>query len=245
MKAEQRKELETNILADKMGQAMKRVKTRPRRSFFVYLILTVAVLVAATLTYLWITGNRRDNSNRWYMLYDASRENLLAMSQTNGETDAGKAASFQIAWNMFWSEGVKMIGYQSRLPGGERGVDHAMTALEKVGGLYEKLAEDCKTDPIFHPQALLGQAVVEETMALQKIEHLDTAAKYYNELVDKYKDTAEGKFAKGRLDLLNDEKKKAEVADVYNSLRRDLGLLLPAPRGQKNFMPQMPQAGDN
>lgn len=229
MKAEQRKELETNTLADKMGLAMKRVKTSPRRSFFIYLFVTVALLIILFVGYRWWITSRLENSERWVQLYDASSSHLLQLSDKESTTQAGKAARFQIAWLLYWDEGIRMIGNDA---------GRSMNAMKLVGDLYRKLAEDCKDDPVYEPQALLGIAVVEETKAIQARSHLEKAAEYYENVTKKYKETAQGKFAQSRLDQFKDEKKRAEVASLYDDLQKMLRI--PPPQAPQVNIPNFP-----
>ena len=213
MKAEQRKELETNTLADKMGRVMTRVKGSPRRSFLIYLTVISVSLVLLYLGYRWWIVGRVENSERWYRVYDGAGAYVNGLAETEPLTYPGKAARFQQAWAAYWELGVKMIGNDAK---------GAMKRFEFASGQYKKLAEDCKDDPLFEPQALLGLAVVEETMAIQDPERLDKATAYYKTLAEheKYKDYAQGKFAKERYSHLKDEKKRAEMSAIYKELQK-------------------------
>jgi hypothetical protein len=151
------------------------------------------------------------------MLDDASADHLGQLQKL--ETPAGRAARFQIAWIVYWEEGVRMIGAN---PAG------AMKALKEASTRYEALAKECAEadDKIFEPQALLGVAVCEETRAVQDLTFLNRAKESYGKILSvhegKYKDSAEGIFAQKRLDQMNDKTKFKELELVYDELQKSL-----------------------
>src|SRR6516162_10527182 len=195
MKAEQRKELETNTLADRMGRVMQRVKSSTRRTFLTYFFVTVAVLIAAWFGYRWYYGDVEGKSLQWLKLYDGSR-NLIQDLAKDPDTNAGKAALFQFAWELYWIDGVKMMASDKV---------GAMKSLKRSVDLYGQLAEKCKDDKVFEPQALLGRAVAQETRAVENRDHLKKAKEYYEELTTKYEKSAEAEFARKRLEILKDD----------------------------------------
>jgi len=224
MKAGERKELETNTLADKVGHAMQRVKGSSRRNVLLYVVGVAVVAVAIWGTYRYFVISGQETSLQWVMFDDGSSGHFKQLAGL--DTFPGKAARFEIAWFAYWETGVRLIGVD---PQG------AMSSLDSAGRLYKRLAEECKDDPIFEPQALLGIAVVEETRAVNDPRSLDRAKEAYKNVVDKYEKSAEGKFAKKRLDVMSDKTKLKELETVYEDLQRSLqlaGALQPPP----NFM---------
>lgn len=219
MKAEHRKELETNTLADKMGQAMQRVKTGNRRTFIITLVVAALVAVALWVVYANVSETRKSASDAWVKFDDGGEKIIVDLGNTQGSTPAGKAALLQYAWMHYWELGVKKIGTD---PMG------AMIELEKSGKIYAKLAEECKDeDPLlFLPQALLGVAVVDECRAIQDSElFLKKAKDGYQALQDKkFENTGEAAFAKERLDQLKDAEKAKKIADLYEELQKKLGV---------------------
>lgn len=226
MKAEQRKELETNTLADKVGHAMQRVKGGSRRSAVIYFIVFIALVVALWLGYREWTLRKQETSLQWLMLDDGSEKHLQQLAGL--KSPAGRSARLQLTWLVYWEEGVRMIGVNP--PG-------AMKAIDIAGKNYKEIADECKEadDAIFEPQALLGVAVCAETLAVQDISSLGRAKEAYAKLVDhdKYKDSAEGIFAKKRLDLMNDKAKFKLLEEDYERLQRDLQV----PGAAQGFMP--------
>jgi hypothetical protein len=224
MKAEQRKELETNTLADRMGQLMKRVQVGERRTFLYWFGAVALAFVAAYLGYRYYIGGREARSEQWLMLYDGSAESLSRLAEKHGDTFAGKAARFQLAWFFFWDKGVKSTGADQR---------GAMNSIQQARKLYQELADACKDDPVFEPQALLGQAVCLESLAAEDVGVLKTAKLKYNELIqmEKYNYTAEVKFAQERYKVLNDATESKKLASQYEDLQRLLSIP-PSARGK-------------
>jgi hypothetical protein len=103
----------------------------------------------------------------------------------------------------------------------------AMKSLKKSVDLYRQLAEKCKDDKIFEPQALLGRAVAQETRAVEDRDHLKEAKEYYEELITKYEKSAEAEFARKRLEILKDNAKLQDLKGSYKDLQGLLGI--PAP----------------
>lgn len=215
MKAEHRKELETNTLADKMGNVVQRVKTGRRSTFMLY--VAVGAIAAGGLWFWWVTyvGGKQEASERWLRLDDGGLKNLSELAEKHGDTPAGKAARLQLAWLAYWELGVRRMGAE---PG------DAMMKLKIASSTYERLVKDCADDPLFEPQALLGFAVVEETKAVQDTAMLDSAVKAYQKVVDKYKDSAEGAYAQERLKQLQDKDSRKEITGIYEELRRGLNI---------------------
>jgi hypothetical protein len=217
MKAEQRKELETNTLADKMGQVVQKVKAGTRKTVLIYAAIAAAVLVGGWAGYKWHTNERLAESEKWVIFHDGARGYIDGLRRTEGE--AGKAARFQAAWFAYWETGVKLLGSEPR---------GALQSLKEADKMYTELAEQCKDDPIFEPQALLGHAVVTETLAVQDRANLEKAGKLYDALITtkdgKYKDSAEGKFAQERLKLIKDGKDGGALAVRYQELESLLNI---------------------
>jgi hypothetical protein len=220
MKAEQRKELETNTLADKMGHMMQRVKAGQRRTFFIYFLVAASVAVAAFLGYRWWTTERQERSEQWVRFYDGSGQQIqeFAANKEIGETNVGKAARLQLAWHLYWTDGIKMVGAEPRL---------AMVRLMQAKQIYQTVAEQSKDDPLYEPQSLLGAAVCEESLAAQDPRtHLEEAKKLYKGLAEheKYGKMAEGRFAEERLKILNEKTRYEALVDEYLELKTMLDI---------------------
>jgi hypothetical protein len=205
-----------------MGHVMQRVKTSPRRTFLTYFLAAVALIVVAWVAYNWTTSNRAEISMQWIRFYDGDLKNIEDLKKET-ETYPGKASRFQLAWLLYWDFGVKTAATDKA---------GAIERLQQAVVLYGQLADECKDDPVFEPQALLGRAVAQESLAVQDRKvHLKKAEQHYEEIVTihdkKYEKYAEGKFAQQRLDILKNEAKRRDLVNDYESLQRLLGIAPP------------------
>jgi hypothetical protein len=223
MKAEQRKELETNALADRMGHMMTRMKTQPRRAA-VYWVVGIAVLFIALFALIrWYNIHREDNSKYWEYFESGARPKIEELVKVAPETTQGKAARFQHAWLIYWEAGIKRLGIER---------EKALDALDFSAKLYRELAKDCENDPIWESEAMFALAVIEETHAIQDIDALDKAKVKYEALVTKHKDSARGKLAEQWLKDYDDPPKKRELEAFYQQLH-----------GVMNFPDILPRKG--
>src|SRR5207248_3631029 len=103
MKAEHRKELETNVLAERMGRMVKRVRERPRRRSTLYVVGGIFVVVALYLVMNRISASKEENSRHWVMLDEGSRQALDSLANSYADSNQGKAARFQKAWDFLWN----------------------------------------------------------------------------------------------------------------------------------------------
>jgi len=227
MKAEQRKELETNALADRMGHLMQRMKTQPRRSTMYYVVGMIAVVVVFALAIRWLQVSRQSDSERWYKLYNQTGPMLQNLAQAEGDTNAGKAAKFEFAWRIFWEGGIKRIGVGN--------ATEAMDNLDSAAGLYRKLAEECSGDPLWEPEALYGLAVIEETHAVENLDALDRAKVLYENLAKNHKESARGKLAAQWLENYETPRGKQELQNIYQELHTSLGVI------DRNFLKKLQQ----
>ena len=215
MKAEHRKELETNTLADRMGHMVQRVKTSQRRTVLTYVLITVGAVVAVWLGYRWWYSGVEEASERWFRFYDGAGPHLALIMESDPKSVPGKAARLQIAWFLYWNEGVKWVGADPR---------RSITNLREASKAYAALVDDCEGDKVLQPQAMLGQAAAEETLAVLNPANLKKATELYQALVDKHGTSAEAHFARQRLEILNDAKKSAELADNYAQIDKLLNV---------------------
>lgn len=211
MKAEHRKALETNFLADRMGRVVQRIKERPKRRTVLWVGLGVLVLLAVFIFVMNRRGARREASRNWMELEDGHRAYVVRLIQEAGETNAGKAARFQLAWMRTWDIGLKRLAAD---PAGAR------ESLKEAQTIYKQLAEECADDPVFGPEALYNIALIEESLAVEDRDKLATARGQYQKVVEKYKDSAHAKKAEERIKLLEpDSPSYREIRDFYADLQ--------------------------
>jgi hypothetical protein len=229
MKAEHRKELETNVLADKMGRMVQRIKTKPQRRSVLYFLLGLVVLVVVVLAYRLYVGSRLETTSGWIMVDKGDKEylyNLAGMKETEDKiqrfkidySNPSKAASFQVAHHFLWDQGIHLLG-----------ADHAyaLSKLRFAEGIYKDLQEVCKGDPVWHPEALYNLAIIQETYAVQDQGHLKKALKQFEELAATYKDSGYGQLAEKRAKQLRDDE------EAITKFYRDLQTKFRIPEGKE------------
>ena len=224
MKAEQRNELETNALADRMGHLVTRMKTQPRRATLYYVIGALAVVVAVIVGIQVYNSNRRDDSRRGQYLYIGSHEALEAIKQDAPKSNQAKAARFQEAWLFYWEIGVKAL---------KRKGQSAMAALYEAEQKYKALAEECQDDPTWESEAMYALAAIEETRTVVRPESLEAAKKLYDALEKKHPTTARGRLAKEWLTNYDDKTKREELTQFYDEMRRYIDIPPPDVGGKK------------
>ena len=222
MKAEHRKELETNVLADRMGRLVQRVKSKPQGKTVLWVFLAVVAVLALFIFMRFRQAGAREASELWTELEDGARPYIDKLSggrdwvlkggkdEFYGLTNAGKAARFQVAWMMLWEDGIKQLSAVH-----QRG----LISLEIAELMYTKLAEATKGDPVWEPEALYNLAVIEETRAVQDREHLKKAREKYEELANQYKESAHGKLAAERAERLRSGAAYDSVAAFYQDFQ--------------------------
>jgi hypothetical protein len=222
MKAEHRKELQTNVLRDRMERLVVRMKARPQRRFVLWAVLAVVVLIVLFFVYRQRVNARVEESERWVMFEDGYQGYLARLVKDERDTNAGKAAAFQFAWMRLWGVGIRQLSGKQ--------ADQAFENIRGAAQLYKILKKECENDPIWEPEAMYALAVIEETQAIQKKErkeHLETAQRMYESLAAKHPNSALGEKAKARAELL--QNKSRDILDFYTELQLRLGIHEPLP----------------
>ena len=208
MKAEHRKELETNILADRVGKFIITAKKGPSRGSIYYVLFGLVLLVALFIVYRYFVRKSETRAQAWMFLEDGGIQHAGKIAEGS---EAQKAVRFQIAWVLYWSNGVRRLGAGNGYVAG-------MDSIGKAEELYTELEKSCKGDPVFHPEALYGLAVISETRAIDDRANLDAALEKFKELAKAYPDSAFGQLAKKRADQLGNEAEFDDVKRFYHSL---------------------------
>ncbi len=236
MKAEHRKQLQTNVLADRMGKVVQALKTKPQKKTVLWFLLIVAVVVAVFFYMRSRSRKSHAESTFWKNLENAHKihiEELGGIKEIQkddelyiqapadwsySKTNVGKAARFQYAYYSLWERGLK------RLAADPKGAINHLEGLTKP--MYRNLAKLCKDDPIWEPEALYNLAVIEETLAVKDRVHLDYARDLYLDVAEKFSTSVWGKKAEVRAELLKDSKsaKYKELAKFYGELGANIGI---------------------
>lgn len=213
MKAEHRKELMTNTLANRLGEAMHSVKEGPSRStLFVLVAIGLVVILVLVWRYLASSADEADSA-RWFRLDSLSTpeklKEFIEDKDAEGHTQ-GRLARLEEARRSLY-EGLRKLGNA-----GTR--KKALEDLQRSAGLYDKLTEECADKPLLHQQVLMGAAKAHESLG-----EADPARRYYQQLQDKYGDTVLGRDAAEQLQRLD----AAENNGDFKALRDELNK--PAP----------------
>lgn len=240
MKAEERKKLERNVLAEKLTHAWEGVSGSSQTSNRVWTII-LAVLVAALI---WVVYSRymsgRDTGlwSRLDTAYDL--DNLRSLAKEFPNTTQGQIARFQIARVQFADHLNKIAAQTSD----ERVA--AATAIEEVRKNYAELAKITGLPTTMIQEAMLQTARADEVLAsIPKADDpnsmrssIETAIKGYEELKSTYPKSVAGEQAAKRIEEL--KKKKDEVAKLNAELARDQGKSLPAVNLPVGVVPEAP-----
>ncbi len=209
MKADHRKELETNALADHMGRVVQGMKHTPQKRTMVWVLLVGIVLVGVWLFFRKADLDRRANSERWAMLEDGHIQVLQNLIQTNSDSVQGKAAHFELNF-VFLRHLVKSLASNPK---------DALDNLANLEKGYRELALQCKDDKVLLPEALFAAAVIQETRIIKDDANWKVALEAYKEVADNHKDSAFGKVAQQRVNVLNDKDKREDLLKTYQDLR--------------------------
>jgi hypothetical protein len=213
MKAEHRKELETNVLADWLGRRLETLKKGSKNS---YLITGVVVLiVAAVFGTMYLMRSASAKSSALWFKYDTagSLTELDKLAADNRGTMAARAARFEVARALL-GQGVQNLGNPEQHAS-------AVDSLEKARSLYEELAPQAKDTPVWQQEALMGVATAEESLVGSgKDASLDKAQEYYRRVAEQFPDTFQGETARKRADELKNPKTRAEIEKFYVGLNQ-------------------------
>jgi hypothetical protein len=206
MKAEHRKELQTNVLADTLGRALQGMKQRPSRNT---VLVATLVLLAVVLFVVWryfSTSAAESDSDHWVQLDSlATPEQLEKFTENKDLQDSaqGRLASFKLA-RLKLNQGLRDLGsLRSR----------ALEDIRKAAQTYEKLAADTGTPPLLQQEALLGAAKAHEALAEagganrgEASAELNAAKERYRKLKDGHPDSTLGQDAAKQLERLEGSK---------------------------------------
>ncbi len=193
MKAEHRKELMTNTLAHRLGEAVQTMKEGPSRSTVVVLAI-VGLIVILVLIWRYLASSAEDaDSARWLKWGSLATPDQLKAFLEDKEIEGqaqGRLARVEEARRSLY-DGLRQLGNA-----GTR--KKARDDIERAAGLYDKLADECADKPLLHQQVLQGSAKAHESLG-----EADQARRYYQQLLDKYPDTVLGRDAAEQIQRLD------------------------------------------
>src|SRR5262245_19582306 len=191
MKAEHRKELKTNALADSLGRALQNMKEGPSQRTLLWAGL-IALVVVLFLVWRWVKSSSEESDSalwlRWDNLYTPTEVQKFA-DEARGTTQ-GRVARLQLA-RLHVRNGVLALGL-SKSDGRQE--------LEEGAKAYEALVEETHDLPMMQQEALLGAAKAYESLG-----DLNKARAHYERLARDFGNTPLGKDAAKQLERLKDE----------------------------------------
>lgn len=193
MKAEERKKLETNALADALGHALDRAKQGPSRStVWVLVFIGLAVLLWFTWSY-FASSAAESASARWAQLDRlAGFAELEQFAKQNKDDNQGKVAQLKMALILL-KDGLLFFQAPD-----ETARKRARSNLEEAAKLFDTVAEKSGKLPDVQRQALLGAG-----KAYEALQNFDKAKRNYELLTTKTNEnTAEGQEAATALKAL-------------------------------------------
>lgn len=209
MKAEHRKELVTNTLAHRLGEAVQSMKEGPSRGTLFILAAVGLIVILALVWHYLVTSSEEADSARW-LKWDnvATPDQLKAFVENNKDAEGqaqGQLARLEEARRGL-HEGLRQLGNA-----GTR--KKALEDLQLAADLYEKLTQECADKPLLHQQALMGAAKARESLG-----EAEQARKYYQQLQDRYGNSVFGRDAAKQLQRLE----AAETNGDFKALRDEL-----------------------
>jgi hypothetical protein len=212
MKAEHRKELETNALADRVGRAVQGMKQMPRKRTFVWVLGIVLVAVVAYWFYAQSQRKYQDNAFDWYLLADGRGDALQKVLSDGSDSNQSKVVNYELGFLVLYDTMRRLASDPKE----------AVAMLDERERYYRQLVKQSPDDKVLLPEALFAIAVIEETRILTDQDHSEQwqkALAAYKEVADKHADSAFGKEARKRVAILSDEKQRDELLKVYQDLR--------------------------
>jgi tetratricopeptide (TPR) repeat protein len=222
MKAEHRKELQTNFLADRMGRLLEGMKAGPKSSTSMVAWVLV-ILTIGTIAVWYAAGMYSNRSPLWVRFEQQSAQHnpeaLASLANLNPGTLPARAARIQEA-RILLQEGLASLYSNQR--------DSAVKQVKEARKLFDNLSQECVDDPVLAPQALMGAAKAEEALVgipanndpAEGEGHLDSALEYYQKLTKKYPKSFLAKTAQERIDQLTGDKNRPEAEKFYQEMRK-------------------------
>lgn len=198
MKAEHRKELQTNVLADHLGKAIQGIKDGPSRGTMIFVgVVALAGLLIFVWWYFWSTSQAADSARwtTWDGLTTPAALDSFAQNKDNQNTTQGRVARFQIA-RLSLRAGLRELGSARAA---------ALENIRKAAQTYEALANESSELPLLQQEALLGAGKANEALG-----EVEKAKGYYKKLADSHPDSPFGKDARAQLERLEKDGKEVQ-----------------------------------
>lgn len=181
MKAEHRKELQTNLLADRLGRLVKGVRSGPlSMGAIVWTVIILVALVGAI--WLFNRGGSSSGSDAWVRL-DGNEDPaaLQRIADDHPGTSVGRAARLERA-RILLAHGLAGICPDDRATPEDKTKerDRAIQDLEDTRDVFRTLASEAGSDPLLAQEAFVGAAKAEE--ALVQVPKADKPGEFRGDL---------------------------------------------------------------
>jgi hypothetical protein len=211
MKAQQRKELHTNALADWLGRCVQLVQ-RPKEGPSTTLLVVAVVVVAIALGvvgWMWYGrhAKQQTSAENRELEQAQSRDDYKKIANAHPNTPAGRVARLQLA-RLTLKEGLDQL-YASSADDRVK----ARENLEEAKQVYASLVRDCQDAPLLAQECLMSQAKAQESLG-----DLDGALATYRTLTTQHQDSFLAREAEERVKFLGDADNRAKLEEFYKKL---------------------------
>jgi len=225
MKAEHRKELQTNTLADHIGKFIQGLKEKPGQTN--YIILGFVVLAAGSIiAWLYFRSERaKSNSAQWEQVAEATdAEDLQALIDKHKDTPAGREARLMRA-RTDMAQGLAALYTFDPLQKDDSaapkkanpretqqiGRTEAAAKLNAAVKQFEELAPEFGDVPLLAQQCYLNAATIQVTLG-----NYEEGLKLYHELAKKYPKSKNGEQAEKLAKKLEEDREP--MATFYKEI---------------------------
>jgi hypothetical protein len=221
MKAEHRKELQTNSLADALGRTVRGVRGGSGFSWFWFFMVFI-VLAIAFGGYRWYKNKQNTNAENWARIdinsigQDSVGKygTLLELLKDYPNTVQGRSAELTLYFAGIW---IGMIPNTSTFD-----AEGAKTYYANVKQKLTQVADDSAGYPDQVGEARYLLAVATETMAMFDAKYLDDAKAAWKDLAKpETSGTAWAILAKKRADQFDDPTERAAIARFYTDYKTE------------------------
>jgi hypothetical protein len=210
MKAEHRKELMTNTLANRLGEAIQGMREGPSRGTILFLVAAGLILLLVLVWRYFSTSAEESASARW-LEWDrlTSPKELEKFVENKDVQDymPGRLARLAEARRALY-DGLRTLGDPVVRT-------EAQKNIRKAADLYDKLADELADQPLLHQQVLMDAAKAHESL-----DEIGKAHDFYQQLAQKYTKTSLGEEAGEQLKRLEAGEKNGDLKALgqeYNS----------------------------
>jgi hypothetical protein len=199
MKAEHRKELETNVLAQHLGRAVESLKQGPSRTTLIYVGVIVAIILIIVLFRYFMHSSESTTSERWRDLDQAifPEQYSSFLEGDLKDTPQGRQARFK--------EAATKLDQGMLDP---KDAEH-QKMISDATDLYVDLTKSVSREPLLHQEALMGAARGYEAMG-----DIENARTWYQRLASDHPKSALAEKAKKCIERLDDKDNQAALAEL-------------------------------